>query len=127
MNPFRLLVCTNSGHMETQTQLSTMPSATGLAELKAEAALAQTSPHLDAEGILRINPLVSRLPVEIDVAVPVRGFRVRNLLTLQSGTVIASKWMNGDDLPLASRGAQLAWTEFEVIDQLLAVRITRLV
>jgi len=52
---------------------------------------------------------------------------VRNLLTLTSGTVIASKWVNGDDLPLAARGAQLAWTEFEVIDQLLAVRITRLV
>ena len=30
-------------------------------------------------------------------------------------------------MPLAARGAQLAWTEFEVVDQNLAVRITRLV
>jgi len=113
--------------MATQSHLSTVPPANGLAEMKAEAALAQASPSPDVEGVLSINPLVARLPVEIDVEVPVRGFRVRNLLTLTSGTVIASKWMNGDDLPLAARGAQLAWTEFEVIDQLLAVRITRLV
>ena len=95
--------------------------------MKAEAALAQASTGPAPQGVLSINPLVARLPVEIDVAVPVRGFRVRNLLTLTAGSVIASKWVNGDDLPLATRGAQLAWTEFEVIDQLLAVRITRLV
>ena len=125
LSHFRLLNCTNSGHMATQSQLSTMPSATSLAEMKTEAALApSTSPGV--EGVLLINPLVGRLPVEIDVAVPVRGFRVQNLLTLNVGTVVASKWLNGDDLPLATRGAQLAWTEFEVIDQLLAVRITRL-
>lgn len=113
--------------MATQSQLSTMSSATSLAEMKTEAALAQGTPDPGGDGVLRINPLVARLPVEIDVAIPVRGFRVRNLLNLSAGTVIASKWMNGDDLPLGSRGAQLAWTEFEVIDQLLAVRITRLV
>ena len=113
--------------MATQSQLSTVPPGNGLAEMKAEAALAQASPSPVVEGVHSINPLMARLPVEIDVAVPVRDFRVRNLLTLTAGSVIASKWVNGDDLPLAARGAQLAWTEFEVIDQLLAVRITRLV
>lgn len=112
--------------MATQSQISTMPSASSLAEIKTEAALAQPSPGPAVEGVLRIKPLVARLPVEIDVAVPVKGFRVRNLLTLRAGTVIASKWMNGDDMPLGTHGAQLAWAEFEVIDQLLAVRITRL-
>jgi flagellar motor switch protein FliN/FliY len=124
---FRLLACTCSFHMATQSQMATTSSATSLAEIKTEAALAQPSAELGMESALLVNPLVARLPVEIDVAVPVRGFRVRNLLTLSAGTVIASKWMNGDDLPLGTRGAQLAWTEFEVIDQLLAVRITRLV
>jgi flagellar motor switch protein FliN/FliY len=74
-----------------------------------------------------MNTRVSRLPVEVDVAVPIRNFRVRDLLTLMKGTVIASQWIQGDDMPLAAPGAQLAWTEFEVIDQRLAVRITRLV
>ncbi len=69
---------------------------------------------------------VSQLPVELDVAVPVRDFRVRNLLALESGQVIESQWGNGEDVPLASGDVQLAWSEFEVIDARLAVRITRL-
>lgn len=113
--------------MPTQSELSTVPPANSLAEMKAEAVLAQPTPNLAEEGVLSKNPLVARLPVEVDVAVPVKGFRVRNLLNLSAGSVIASKWVNGDDLPLGTRGTQLAWTEFEVIDQLLAVRITRLV
>ncbi len=92
-----------------------------------EAALAQSPATLEREGALHINSLVSRLPVEVDVAVPIRKFRVRNLLALEVGAVIPSQWEQGEDMPLAARGAQLAWAEFEVIDQKLAVRITRLV
>ena len=116
--------------MATQPQLSQQATNTatpGSGEMKTEAALERTSPKLPIEGVLGINPLVSRLPVEIDVAVPIGRFRVRNLLMLSKGAVIASQWTNGDDMPLSARGAQLAWTEFEVIDQRLAVRITRLV
>ncbi len=94
--------------------------------MAAEAALVQSSVDPATEGSLRMNAVLSRLPVEVDVAVPIRKFRVRDLLTLAEGTVIASQWIQGDDLPLAAPGAQLAWTEFEVIDQRLAVRITRL-
>ena len=72
------------------------------------------------------NPPISLLPVELDVAVPVRQFRVRNLLALQPGQLIESQWGNGEDVPLASGDVQLAWTEFEVIETQLAVRITRL-
>lgn len=67
-----------------------------------------------------------RIPVEVGVAVPVRKFRVRNLLALDRGQVIETQWLDGDDLPLEAPGVQLAWTEFEVIDRTLAVRITRL-
>ena|SRR5208337_2443078 len=66
------------------------------------------------------------LPVELDVSVPVRDFRVRNLLALAPGQLIESQWGNGEDVPLASGEVQLAWSEFEVIDTQLAVRITRL-
>ena len=69
---------------------------------------------------------VAALPVEVDVSVPVREFRVRNLLSLEPGQVIESQWNNGDDMPLHARDIQLAWTEFEVLDTELAVRITRL-
>ena len=69
---------------------------------------------------------VARLPVEVDVAVPVREFRVRGLLALELGQVIESQWTQGDDLPLTAGDVQLAWSEFEVVDSQLAVRVTRL-
>ena len=73
------------------------------------------------------NSQAARLPVEVDVAIPLRDFRVRNLLTIQPGTVVDSQWDHGDDVPLGSGDVQLAWSEFEVIDTQLAVRLTRLV
>ncbi len=69
---------------------------------------------------------IARLPVEMDVAVPVRDFRVRHLLALEPGQVIETQWPHGEDLPLAAGEVQLAWSEFEVVDAQLAVRVTRL-
>jgi flagellar motor switch protein FliN len=57
--------------------------------------------------------------------VPVRGFRVRNLLALAQEQLIESQWTSGIDLPLAAGDVQLAWTEFEVVDNKRAVRVTR--
>lgn len=68
----------------------------------------------------------AQIPVELDVAIPVRAFRVRNLLVLRPGQVIETRWANGEDVPLASGQVQLAWSEFEVQEDELAVRITRL-
>jgi flagellar motor switch/type III secretory pathway protein FliN len=69
---------------------------------------------------------VSRLPVELDVSVPIRNFRVRNLLALAPSHLVESGWAHGEDVPLAAGQVQLAWSEFEVIDTQLAVRVTRL-
>lgn len=69
---------------------------------------------------------MTRLPVELDVAVPIQEFRVRDLLALELGRVVETRWGHGDDVPLAAGAVQLAWSEFEVIDTQLAVRITRL-
>jgi flagellar motor switch/type III secretory pathway protein FliN len=66
------------------------------------------------------------MPVELDVAIPIPDFRVRNLLALAPGQLIESRWGNGEDVPLACAAVQVAWTEFEVIESRLAVRITRL-
>ncbi len=77
----------------------------------------------DEESGLR-SP-VARLPVMLGVVVPVRAFRVRNLLALAPGHLIATRWSSGEDLPLAAGHVQLAWSEFEVIETRLAVRITR--
>jgi flagellar motor switch protein FliN len=74
----------------------------------------------------RFSPVVALLPVELDVTVPVRNFRVRNLLALEPGQLIESQRGHGEDVPLASAEVQLAWSEFEVVESQLAVRITRL-
>jgi flagellar motor switch protein FliN len=66
------------------------------------------------------------MPVELDVVIPVRDFRVRQLLALAPGQVIETQWSHGDDLPLAAGDVQLAWSEFEVVETRLAVRVTRL-
>jgi flagellar motor switch/type III secretory pathway protein FliN len=69
---------------------------------------------------------MGRLPVELDVSVPVRNFRVRNLLALEPSDLVETVWEHGEDVPLAAGRVQLAWSEFEVIDTQLAVRVTRL-
>jgi flagellar motor switch protein FliN/FliY len=69
---------------------------------------------------------IPQLPVELDVIIPVREFRVRQLLALSPGQVIETQWSHGDDLPLAAGDVQLAWSEFEVVETRLAVRVTRL-
>jgi flagellar motor switch protein FliN/FliY len=103
------------------------PNPAPAAEEKAEQALVP-SPHPPAEGTgMALSGPVARLPVELDVAVPVREFRVRNLLALEPGQVIETQWAHGEDLPLAAGDVQLAWSEFEVVDSQLAVRVTRMV
>jgi flagellar motor switch/type III secretory pathway protein FliN len=81
----------------------------------------------EAGESMKLSPTVARLPVELDVAIPVREFRVRTLLALEPGQLIESEWGNGEDVPLSSGDVQLAWSEFEVVDTQLAVRLTRLV
>lgn len=83
-----------------------------------------SSPQEEAE--LGADGPVSKLPVELDVAVPIRDFRVRNLLALRPGVVVASQWGQAEDLPVMSGNQPLAWSEFEVVDTHLAVRLTRL-
>ena len=70
---------------------------------------------------------VAHLPVELEVSLPARDFRVRNLLALEPGQVIETHWAHDEDMPLAAGDVQLAWSEFEVVDSQLAMRITRLV
>lgn len=101
-------------------------SAEGASQAAIEQALAPVRETAVEEARGDFRGAVARLPVQLDVAIPVRDFRVRNLLALQPGELIESQWTSGEDLPLAAGDVQLAWSEFEVMDAELAVRITRL-
>jgi flagellar motor switch/type III secretory pathway protein FliN len=103
------------------------PAALTNAEIVAENALVPSSPEIPVKAVaLAPEAPEARLPVELDVCVPVRDFRVRNLLALETGSIVESQWGHGDDVPLTSGNVQLAWSEFEVVDVQLAVRLTRL-
>jgi flagellar motor switch protein FliN len=113
-----------------QSSLPAVASPTQSAGTPAEASRSKSlvpAPSMP-EGIPEpvFGPRAMRLLVELEVSVPVREFRVRQLLGLAPGQVIASEWTNGTDLPLAVGEVQLAWTEFEVVESKLAVRIARI-
>ena len=95
-------------------------------EVEAEQALIPSPAAPEEVEPLRLSPAVARLPVELDVAVPVGNFRVRDLLNMEAGLVISTQWGHGEDMPLQAGKVQLAWSEFEVVDRQLAVRVTRL-
>ena len=90
-------------------------------------ALVRSPQPAEGAATTTVNSQAMRLPVELEVAIPLRDFRVRNLLALQAGALVESQWLHGDDVPLGSADVQLAWSEFDVVDKQLAVRLTRLV
>lgn len=96
-------------------------------QVSGEKALVPATHHPEQQNSIPLSASLARLPVELEVAIPLRQFRVRNLLNLGPEQVIETQWAPDEDMPLAAGEVQLAWSEFEVIDTNLAVRITRLV
>lgn len=71
-------------------------------------------------------PLLSRLPMRLTAGIPLSRFKVRDLLALRKGQMLASTWTSTDDVPLRIGSVQLSWSEFEVVEQRMAVRLTKL-
>src|ERR1700722_6955635 len=78
--------------------------------------------HLLAEKWIRVGSLPCLLTVEISVP----GFTVADLVHLERGRIIATRWTVGQDVPLQVNGELIAWSEFEVVQNCLAVRLTEL-
>lgn len=72
------------------------------------------------------DQLLGQLGMRLDVMVKVPAFCVRDLLALETGTVLETGHEHGQDMPVRCGGALLAWAEFEVVNEGLAVRLTRL-
>jgi flagellar motor switch/type III secretory pathway protein FliN len=64
------------------------------------------------------------LPCTISLELPVVHFTIGDLLTLTTGSLVATSCHQTSDVPLRVNGLLVGWTEFEVIDDRLAVRIT---
>ena len=68
---------------------------------------------------------LSQLRVTLRAGVGLR-FKVRDLLALKEGHVFESLSPATDDVPVKVGQAQLGWSEFEVLQQRMALRLTRL-
>lgn len=72
-------------------------------------------------------PKLCRLDLILAVQIPLVRFKVQDLLRLAEGQVFESAFSETEDVPLRVGDVQLGWTEFEVVDQKIALRLTRLV
>ena len=85
----------------------------------AQAADAGASPNLK-------DPVESMpwLPCTLTLEVPVAHFTIADLLGLEKGSIVETAWSNTSDVPLRVNQLLVGWTEFEVVGDRLAVRIT---
>jgi flagellar motor switch protein FliN/FliY len=66
------------------------------------------------------------LPCRLTLEIPIPGFTVSAMLRLSPNDVINTHWLQGSDVPLRVNGKLIGWTEFEVIDNHLAARLTQI-
>jgi len=64
------------------------------------------------------------LPFTLSVEIPVVRFTIGDLLGLRTGSIVETGCNQTSDLPLRANGLLIGWTEFEVVGDRLAVRIT---
>jgi flagellar motor switch/type III secretory pathway protein FliN len=77
-------------------------------------------------GVGGNDPLDSMpwLPCTLSLEVPAVHFTVGDLLTLAPGSIVETACHHTSDVPLRVNGLLIGWTEFEVVGDRLAVRIT---
>jgi flagellar motor switch protein FliN/FliY len=66
------------------------------------------------------------LACQLTLEIPIPGFTVAALLRLSPNDVVNTHWLQGSDVPLHVNGKLIGWTEFEVIDDHLAARLTQI-
>jgi flagellar motor switch/type III secretory pathway protein FliN len=66
------------------------------------------------------------LPCQVSLEILTVGFTVSDLLHLKQGSIVETGSPHTKDVPLLVNGLLIGWTEFEVIGNRLAVRITEL-
>lgn len=90
---------------------------------------AKTSPALHlVEKPQERDPgeLLPWLPCTLALDIPVVKFTVGDLLALAKGSIVETAYHQSSDLPLRVNGQLVGWTEFEVVGDRLAVRLTDL-
>jgi flagellar motor switch protein FliN/FliY len=110
----------------TGTELATRKAELSLAAGMELARVAPVTPwmmHIEEHPSWEI---VSQLRLSLRAAVALNRFRVRDLLALKEGQLFESLSPDTEDVPVMVGEVQLGWSEFEVMEQRIAVRLTRL-
>jgi flagellar motor switch/type III secretory pathway protein FliN len=66
------------------------------------------------------------LPCHLTLEIPIVKFTVGDLLRLNKNSVVETACPSTGDIPLRVNGLLIGWSEFEVVGERLAVRITEL-
>lgn len=67
---------------------------------------------------------VMNLAASVAMELEVPTFTVSELMKLEAGSVLSTKWPTNRDLPLRVNGRLLAWVEFETTGENVGVRVT---
>lgn len=99
---------------------ATIPIST--AELKPASGIQLVDPPQDRDP----GDVLPWLPCMLALDIPVLKFTVGDLLGLKRGSIVETSYHQSSDLPLRVNGQLVGWTEFEVVGDRLAVRLTDL-
>jgi flagellar motor switch/type III secretory pathway protein FliN len=91
-----------------------------------EAKPAKGSPPVERPQESDPGEFLPWLPCTLALDLPVVNFTVRDLLNLSQGSIVETSYHQSSDLPLRVNGQLVGWTEFEVVGDRLAVRLTDL-
>jgi flagellar motor switch/type III secretory pathway protein FliN len=70
--------------------------------------------------------VLARVPQTLTALIPLPEFTIHDLLTLEKGRVIESNVLTTEMIPIRIGSVRIAWGEFEVVDQALALRMAKL-
>jgi flagellar motor switch/type III secretory pathway protein FliN len=83
-------------------------------------------PFVAAKDMDQNDPLDNMpwLPCTLTLELPVVRFTIADLLSLKEGSIVETACHHTSDVPLRVNQLLIGWTEFEVVGDRLAVRIT---
>jgi flagellar motor switch protein FliN/FliY len=69
---------------------------------------------------------VADLPCHLEVELAVPGFTIRDLLSLEADSIVDTQRRQGAHVPVMVNHVMVAWAEFDVMEDHLAVRLTEI-
>lgn len=86
-----------------------------------------SGPRIGSSRAKAPEEILPWLTCTLALDVPVLAFTVEGLLKLGPGSLVRTSFHQSSDIPLHVNGVAMAWTEFEVVGDSLAARITDLI